>query len=365
MARVHCVEPGDVPAAVARVLDGSGEVVVPLPADAAERRVVLAALRPELDEPTPDAAFVVATSGSTGRPKGVVLTRSGVLASAVATHERLGGPGRWTCVLPVSYVAGLMVLARSHVAGLPARVVRDGVIPGSVEARSYVSLVPTQLHRALSEPESAAALASYDAVLVGGAALAPELRERAAAAGIRVVATYGATETCGGVVYDGMPLSGVRITLGVDDRILIDGPSVFAGYRLDPAATAAVLTGRTFATADRGRWDGDRLTVLGRVDDVVISGGVNVDLAELQRLVDGRYGVERVVVFAVADEHWGQQVVAVTTDAAVVARLRDDLVGQVARAAVPKQVRHLDSVPRLASGKIDRRALAREWSEGV
>ena len=152
----------------------------------------------------------------------------------------------------MSYVAGLMILARSHVAGLPARVV-GGPVPPAGEDRSYTSVVPTQLHRALDDPGATAALASYAAVLVGGAGLAPDLRRRAEVAGIRVVATYGATETCGGVVYDGRPLTGVEVAVRADGRILITGPSVFAGYRLDPVATAEVLSGRTFATSTGAR----------------------------------------------------------------------------------------------------------------
>lgn len=361
MAQLTLVEPRDVPAAVARVLDGSGEVLGLLPADPAERAAAVAMLRPEIAENTPDAAFVAATSGSTGRPKGVVLTRAAVLAAADAAHRRLGGPGRWTCVLPVSYVAGLMVVARSHVAGVPARIAEHGVVPLAAGSRSYLSVVPTQLHKALADPDVARAYVSYDAVLVGGAGLAPDLRARAEEVGIRVVATYGATETCGGVVYDGRPLDGVGVSLGEGDRIHLSGPSVFAGYRLDPEATAAVLSERTFATSDRGRWDGTTLTVLGRVDDVVISGGVNVDLAALQRVVDEVYGAERVVVLAVPDERWGQRVVAVTLDVGIAAGLRQDLEGRVGRAAVPKDTRLLVSFPRLASGKIDRRALARDW----
>ncbi len=362
---MRLVMPSDVPAAVAEVVAGSGQVIAPLPSEKSERGAALAMLRPDQPEPTPDAAFVVATSGSTGRPKGVVLTRSAVIAAAEAAHVRLGGPGRWTCLLPVSYVAGLMVVVRSEVAGAAARIVTDGVIPAAGDERSYLSIVPTQLHRALREPGSSAALASYDAVLVGGAPLPREVRDQAAIAGIRVVTTYGATETCGGVVYDGVPLGGVTVDLAEGERILLEGPTTFSGYRLDPEATAAVLRGRTFATSDRGSWDGQRLTVLGRLDDVVISGGINVDLAALQRVVDEVYGAERVVVFAVPDQTWGQRIVAVTTASGVVEGLRGEVAGKVAKAAVPKEVRLVVSLPRLASGKIDRRALARGWSEGA
>jgi O-succinylbenzoic acid--CoA ligase len=362
VARVVVTGPESVPAAVARVLDGSGEVIAPLPVDRAEAATAVAMLRLDEPEPTPDAAFIVATSGSTGRPKGVILTRTAVLAAAEAAHARLGGPGRWTCVLPVSYVAGLMVLARSHVAGAPARVVGAGPVPRAGAERSYLSVVPTHLHRALADQDQIEALASYDAVLVGGAALSPDLRARAEQAGIRLVSTYGATETCGGVVYDGRPLDGTEVAIDADERIRLTGPSVFAGYRLDPVATAAALDGRTYVTADRGAWDGSSLTVLGRLDDVVISGGVNVDLAELQRVVDEVYGAERVVVLAVSDQRWGHRVVAASVDSEAAATVREAVAARLAPAAVPRECRVLASFPRLASGKIDRRALVRDWT---
>ncbi|NUR08526.1 MAG: AMP-binding protein, partial [Nocardioidaceae bacterium] len=152
------------------------------------------------DDPTP---LVVETSGSTGRPKRVVLSRAAMRASADATHERLGGPGQWLATLPPTYVAGLQVLFRSVRAGTdPVERAAD-----LTAGRTYVSLVPTQLHRLVDDP----ALARFDTVLVGGAALDPALRERADRAGVRVVTTYGMSETCGGCVYDGRPLDGVRV----------------------------------------------------------------------------------------------------------------------------------------------------------
>ena len=169
MARIRLVAPNEVPGALAGALDGSGEVLAPLSADPAERAAALAMLRPDIAEDTPDALLVAATSGSTGRPKGVVLSRGAVVAAAAAAHARLGGGGQWTCVLPMSYVAGLMVLARSHLAGFSARVVGDGSIPpAEAGVRSYISVVPAQLHRALAHPPALAALATYEAVLVVG-----------------------------------------------------------------------------------------------------------------------------------------------------------------------------------------------------
>jgi O-succinylbenzoic acid--CoA ligase len=135
----------------------------------------------------------------------------------------------------------------------------------------------------------------------------------------------------------------------------------FSGYRLDPEATAQVLDGHTFLTSDRGAWVGDRLDVRGRIDDVVISGGVNVDIAQLQRVVDRALGVEQVVVLGVPDPRWGARIVGVTTSNLSLDALRDRLDGRVERAALPRDLRRLDAFPRTSSGKIDRRTLASGW----
>ena len=143
--------------------------------------------------------------------------------------------------------------------------------------RRYVSLVPTQLHRMLDDRSATDALTTFSTVLVGGAAVPSSLRRRAAQAGVRVVATYGMSETCGGCVYDGVPLDGVGVVVGRDGRIRIGGPVLFDGYDGEPELTEAVMDDGWFVTQDLGRLDDDgRLQVLGRLDEVVLSGGVNV-----------------------------------------------------------------------------------------
>ena len=169
-------------------------------------RDILALLR-GWDAATDPEPLVVATSGSTGRSKRVVLPRAAMRASAFATHERLGGPGRWVLNLPPTYVAGLQVLYRCVVAGVdPVLPPDDKASSPAAAARSglrgcgYISLVPTQLVRLLAEPAETDALAGFDAVLVGGGPLAPAVRSAAEGAGVRVVQNYGKSETCGGCV---------------------------------------------------------------------------------------------------------------------------------------------------------------------
>jgi O-succinylbenzoic acid--CoA ligase len=202
-----------------------------------------------IDQPCA-AALLVATSGTTGPPKVVELSAAALLASARATHDVLGGPGQWTLHLPLTFIAGLQVAVRSIVAGPEA-------------PRRYTAVVPTQLRRMMAE------LRGFDAVLVGGASAPPALLAEAEQVGVNAVTTYGMTETCGGCVYDGTALPGV--TWRIDETIVIGGATVADGYR------GGVRFHGEFRTADLGAVGSDgRLVVLGRADDVIVSGGVNI-----------------------------------------------------------------------------------------
>ncbi len=336
---------------------GGGEPVAPEP----EPRL-LAALHAGEPVTEADAAAVVTTSGSSGEPKAVVLSASAIRFAATATHDRLGGAGDWVCALPTQHVAGLMTIARAVVAGTRVTFARGDLADlGPITDRSYLSLVAGQLDRALGEPETTARLREYAAVLVGGGALPAGLRARAAQAGVNLVATYGMSETCGGCVYDGVPLAGVRVELS-DERISLGGPMAFSGYRLRPDLTAAVLDGDLVRTRDRGRWADGRLQVLGRLDDVVISGGENVDLGAAQLACDREFGEAAVVVLAVPDQRWGSRIVAVTTGALTLDEVRARLEPRLGRAATPKELRRVAELAYTSIGKIDRTALLRSWA---
>lgn len=310
-----------------------------------------------LDEPEP---LVVETSGTTGEPKRVALSRSAMRASADATLRRLGGPGQWLLNLPPTYVAGLQVLFRSVRAGTEP-VVDDDVRTGAAAMtaqRRYVSLVPTQLHRLLDDPSAVAALRTFSTVLVGGAAVPASLRGRAADAGITVVATYGMSETCGGCVYDGMPLDGVAVVVGSDGRIRIGGPVLFDGYAGRPDLTSQVLADGWFTTADLGRLDHDgRLQVLGRVDDVIVSGGVNVPGPAVAARLREHPAVRVAEVVGVPDDEWGQRVVACVVGELSLPEARDWVGAEHPRSWAPRELVVLDAVPLLPNGKTDRRAL--------
>jgi O-succinylbenzoic acid--CoA ligase len=326
-------------------------------------------------DPGEGAAVVIATSGSTGAAKHVVLSAGALQASARATAERLGGPARWLLALPAHHVAGVQVVVRSLLAGAPPVVqdLRTGFRPDAFAAatralgaeRRCTSLVPTQLGRILDAGGAALdALRGYSAVLVGGAALAPQLHERALAAGVAVVTTYGMSETAGGCVYDGVPLAGVRVELEEDGRIRLGGPTLADGYLADPELTAAAFADGWFRTGDLGRWRAGRLEVLGRADDMIVTGGEKVAPAAVETVLTAQDGVAAACVVGVADPEWGQVVAAAVVvdgplDAAHAERLRAAVRAELGRAAVPRILRAVPRIPLRGIGKPDRMATAR------
>ena len=313
--------------------------------------------------------LVVRTSGSSGEPKDVVLSHGAVVASARATLDRLGGPGHWLLALPVSGIAGIQVLVRSALAACaPVQLADHPSLRSAIDAldpstRRYTAVVPTQLYRWAAADELDV-LAELDAVLVGWAALDPDLRATAEAAGIRLIRTYGMTETCGGCVYDGVPLDGVEVR--VDDsaeaggQVWLRGSVLFDGYVGQPREP-----GSWFATADRGRiLDDGRLQVLGRMDETVISGGVNIPLPAVEDAVRRASGVAAAAVVGVADAEWGTRVVAAVVPAdgrsVDLAELRNAVeAAGLARTWAPRQLLTLGELPMLPAGKVDRERLRR------
>ncbi|MQA78435.1 MAG: AMP-binding protein [Streptosporangiales bacterium] len=363
--------------ALQAALDATGPPLALLPASPADHNNrLLAAVRPDEPLEVDGVAAVVTTSGSTGEPKTVLLPAAALRASASATLDRLGGPGRWLLALPAQYIAGLQVVVRSlyggtapvaldlttgfTAAGFAAATERLGT-----DARRYTALVPTQLTRLLDDPAGTDALRSYAVVLVGGAAASDRLLRSASEAGVHVVTTYGMSETCGGCVYDGLPLTGVTVDVRPDDRVRIAGPVLAAGYRLRPDLTAAAYeTGdgqRWHVTPDVGRLHGDgRLEVLGRADDVAVSGGVNVPLAAVERALGSHPAVTAVTCLAVPDDEWGERVVAFVVPGnsrPSLDALRDHLGRTRPRSWAPRSLVVVDELPLLTSGKPDRRAL--------
>ena len=311
-----------------------------------------------------DVALVVTTSGSTGRAKGVELTHGALRSSTAASIARLGcRPGeRWALTLPTHHVAGVQVLLRAWALGTDAEIVSDlrGLAASDAE---YVSLVPTQLARLL---DAGAPVARFATILLGGAPAPSGLLERARAAGAGVVVSYGMSETCGGCVYDGRPLEGVEVALQ-QGRIRLRGPVLFAGYRGEPAGAA--LEDGWFTTGDLGAFAPDgTLQVLGRADDVIISGGENVPVAAVEAALRAAPGVGEVAVTGRADPEWGQVVVAVVVPSDPATPPSRDALRAVVRARhpaawAPREVLLVDALPQDAMGKVGRAALDRLVAE--
>jgi O-succinylbenzoic acid--CoA ligase len=349
-------------------------------------------------------AAVVATSGTAGTPKAVELTAAGLRAASLATSAALGaGPGdRWLACVPLHGVAGLAIVARSWHTGVPLTV-QEGFDEALVEeaaghGATLVSLVPTMLRRLLAAGSD---LRAFRRILLGGGPVPPDLLTQAAELELGVVTTYGLTETCGGVVHDGHPLDGVTLAVGgpgeeVADRpapaglrsdegatreagassgggppsvsagegeIRIRGPMVMRGYHDDQAATDAALRGGWLHTGDQGRLaEGGRLLVLGRRDDLIISGGVNVHPVEVERVLAGHPAVRDVAVAGAPDPEWGQRVVAFVVpaqpaDPPSLDELRGFVRQRIAAAKAPRDLVLVAELPRSPAGKLLRRRL--------
>lgn len=345
-------------------LDG-GEPLLPLPTEAPLAASLRAVAR--AGEPFDDTALLVPTSGSTGTPKLVQLSAAALRASVAGTGLALGGPGQWLLALPMTHIAGLQVVTRSLLAGTepvvhgPQRFDEHSFAAATSQlagSRRYTALVPTQLRRLLASTVGTDALVSYDAVLVGGAATSPSLLAEARSAGAAVVTTYGMSETAGGCLYDGRPIGGATVALDETGRIRLGGPTLAHGYRGEPVLTAEAFVDGWFVTSDLGRFDADgRLQVLGRADDVVITGGVNVHPLAVEAVIATLPGVRDVCVAGVPDPEWGSAVTAWVVGTTPADDIRAAVRAELGAPAAPREVHTLDAIPLLVSGKPDRRRL--------
>ncbi|GAB2531223.1 AMP-binding protein [Nocardia heshunensis] len=324
-------------------------------------------------------AAVLSTSGSSGVPKRTVLSRRALRASATATSERLGGAGDWLLCLPAGFVAGFQVISRAVLGGTRVATLRGGHFdPAGFAAaarrmpagRRYTSLVPTQVSRLLADPESRDALALFDTVLIGGARL-DEATDRRLREVTDAVVTYGMTETCGGCVYDGVPLRGVEVRI-VDDIIHIGGEVVADGYLESPADQPFYAEGdaRWYRTADRGRFTDGVLVPTGRIDDLINTGGVKVSAVAIEAALAEEPGIASVVVMGVPDPEWGELVGAYVVPRHGVPLpdqelLRERVRQRLGRAAVPKRFILGSELPLLPNAKIDRRAVHARLTTGT
>jgi O-succinylbenzoic acid--CoA ligase len=307
---------------------------------------------------------VVATSGTTADPRLADLPRASLGSAVVGSLDALSiAPSDpWSCVLTPAHVGGLLVLLRGILGGAdvvvherfdPERVLADG------EGR-HVAIVPTMLHRFV---EAGADLSRLGVLLVGGAALDPLLRRRAEDLGGRVVETYGLTESCGGVVYDGRPFADTQVRIGPAGTVELRGPTLMDGYRDDPGATAAAFsTDGWLRTGDVGSLEDGLLTVKGRADDAIRTGAETVWPDEVESALRTHPGVADVAVGGRPDPEWGQRVEAwvVATDPATpptLEGLRTHCRERLAGYKAPRVLHLVDRLPRTAGGKLRRSAL--------
>lgn len=361
-------EPGAQAVAQALELVAAGEnsvALIPQYAPVAVRRalqeVVAGSRAPSV------SSVCVPTSGSTGFSRMVAMPWETLRLCAHVRDEALGGPAGWLLALPPATAGGVVALSRSLIARTPF-----GVWPGvggsarfSAEAfidsasqllartdsaglPARVSVVSAQLATIMAHADGNGTLAAFDTVLVGGGPLAPRLRAEAEAAGASLVHSYGLTETCGGCVYDGRPVAGTQVAVADDGEILVHGSTLAAGYLDGPLR----LRDGWLGTGDRGTWDGDRLTVSGRVDEIVVVRGANVDVAAVARVVTEVPGVVESAVIAVDDPAGGHLLEAHIVGSAAADNVRSAVAAALGAAAVPKVIQVLQ-LPRNQGGKVD------------
>jgi O-succinylbenzoic acid--CoA ligase len=313
----------------------------------------------------PGVALIVPTSGSSGRPRLVELTRAAVEAAVASSLRALtadAGDG-WVSCLPFAHIGGLLVLLRGVLGGAPL-LFRGPAELEPVAGFPFVSVVPTQLVRTL---DAGVEFRGYRALLVGGGGMDAALRSRLAAAGAPCVVTYGLTQSCGGVVYDGTPLPGVSVRIDEGGEIQLGGPTLLRGYR-DGSAAGLTADG-WLPTGDAGRLDGDgRLHVHGRLDDLIVTGGENVWPGDVEVALRSHPAVADCAVFGRPDPSWGQRVVAavVPRDRAVpptLEELRDHVGALLGRHQAPRELLLVESLPRTALGKLQRGGLG-EGTQG-
>lgn len=318
-----------------------------------------------------DTAVVLSTSGSTGQPRGVCLSAAALTAFTGIVNALAGEHPTWVLAIPPTSVGGLNVMIRARATGRrPIAVASVGgadrftdvAFAAAVDAAAArghpvaVSLVPTQLPRLLDTSLGRRALADCSLILVGGAALTPQAARDCASAGISITTTYGMTETSGGCILNGTPLPGVEVRLDdTDGRIFLSGPMLASGYR-DGANEA--FTDGWLRTQDRGRWvDGD-LQILGRLDDVVLINGVNVDLVAVEDRASDHPLISSTIAVAANDDDEARVHLIYTGEVVELNDIADWIAETLGSPAIPTTIHRVESFNLTSSGKVDRRGTA-------
>ena len=303
-------------------------------------------------------SLIIGTSGTTGLSKEVSFTAPALLASARASNLFLNAkPGQqWSLFLPLTHIAAVNVIIRSMELGTLPVDLREH--EGEYPKVDFTSIVPTQLFRALNGDDRLLRhLQGTQAILVGGAALSPALRAQAENCGINVIETYGMTETSGGCIYNGQAIDGVEFSLNDKGLVQIRGSVMSESYLNAPELF--IKNDGWFVTNDLGEILDGKLRILGRADDVIISGGENISLTAIEATLSIRYPEIEFAAFAVNDIQWGHAL-----HLAIVGEVNENEISQFLEAALgpaskPKGIHFMDSLPLLGIGKVDRVTLAK------
>ena len=306
-----------------------------------------------------EIALVVETSGSTGQPKSVAISTAALIASTNAAHKYLGAtPGdSWSLLLPTSHIAGLNVIARATALG--TKVIDNRNVISYVDA-DFISIVPTQLHRALNgDVKLLEHLTAAEAVLVGGGAISDSLRKSATDKHVKVISTYGMTEMCGGCIYNQKPLDGVEVQINSAGLVKLRGPMMASEYLNDSAGWNLLTSDGWFQTSDLGEFIDGKLKILGRADDVIKSGGEKISLIDIEERFQKNFPGIDVVAFGMKDAEWGEKLCLGVTSEISLAEVQSKLTGIFS----PKKILVLHQIPRTSLGKVDRQAVAKLATE--
>jgi len=298
------------------------------------------------EEPT---LVIISTSGSSGITKRVKLSTAAIAISAQLSNTAVGAePGDiWSLLLPTDHIAGLNVLARAIKLG-------SEVVDQNQKA-NFTSIVPTQLHRALNgDTNLLNHLQNCKAVLVGGGAISSRALESARDQRINAITTYGMTETSGGCVYNNIALPGISVAINNSGLIKIKGEVLAQGYENQEALWAENFIDGWFTTSDLGEIRGEKIFVTGRVDDVIISGGINISLIAIENELAANFPKINFIATSVSDPEWGAKLCLIADQKIDQKEISEILEKKLGREFVPKDFLYADEIPQLGIGKPDR-----------
>jgi O-succinylbenzoic acid--CoA ligase len=292
---------------------------------------------------------IIETTGSSGIRKRVLLSTGAIETSAELSNSQIGAaPGDiWSLLLPINHIAGVNVLARA--------IKLDSKVVGVDETADYTAIVPTQLHRALFRDEKLLEhLQRCKSVLVGGSPASKTLLELASKAGISVITTYGMTETSGGCIYNNRALPGVSVMVDKAGRLMIKGPILASGYENNQELWSENFKDGWFLTNDLGTVKDNEVLVIGRSDDVVLSGGENVSLIAIENELAANFPDVNFLATSITDSEWGQKICLISNieiDHLQVSQVLKDKLG---KQFVPKDFLVVEQIPQIGIGKPDR-----------